>query len=704
MIHTYFLGIEAFVILGYLLGNTLFPRRYSLVFYKFFGVTIFSLVIWYLALFTGTGWTNLVAVVFLIIVSLSALLTIFLRKRIAVPTKKEFLVFIGIELLSYFLYLFLVYIRTFKTDILGTEKLMDVALINAIMKQNHIPIENPWMSGFYMNYYYFGHFILALFQYLFKIPTAIGYNLAISLLGVWIVQAGYLVSKSLRVKDLPAYLVALLMTFGGNLYLFIQAILGRNENQWFASAPRVIEYTINEFPSYSVILGDLHGHYLSYSFFLVGVFLLVDMFLPIRGEGKRTEWIIPKSVFLGILLGHLYLTNSWDVLSLALFGGVIVLAYTWYLRVRKMEPWGAVWRWYQRILVTIGIPLLALSIPQFLSSRSYYLPPVGGVGINTLFSGPGELLMLFGQFLGVFLIAGGAIVFVGKKLKGSEKEKWYYRVEFMLPGLFIFIGGLLIGIVEIFYAKDIFTVLNPPYARTNTVFKIYFHVWAFLSLGTSALLINSWKPTFEKAKNARGLFVIYGLFSLIVGIMLSYSIIGINQYLVPTFKKISISRIVDPMWSNGYSYMKGLHGADYDLIVYLLGKPHATVLEIMTYDSYSYFGRIASYTGMSNVTGWPLHNVQWYNGYEGKGKLIATNKLSLIEISQRVTDIETMYTSTDVAKLNSLLEKYNVRYVIFGDQEFSWAKDKGKTLNVEVYNSLCQVEWQQDGTTLFACR
>lgn len=139
---------------------------------------------------------------------------------------------------------------------LGTEKLMDVALINTIMKQNHIPIENPWLSGFYMNYYYFGHFILGMLQYLFNIPTAVGYNLAISLIGVWIIQAGYLVVRSLRLTHLPAFFISLLMTFGGNLFILVRYITNNTAGQWFASATRVIPYTINEFPSYSIILGD----------------------------------------------------------------------------------------------------------------------------------------------------------------------------------------------------------------------------------------------------------------------------------------------------------------------------------------------------------------------------------------------------------------------------------------------------------------
>jgi len=84
-----------------------------------------------------------------------------------------------------------VYIRAFKPDILGTEKLMDVALITTILKQGHLPIENPWLSGFLMNYYYLGHFICSGLLYLFNISPNFGYNLLISLIGVLSFQAAY---------------------------------------------------------------------------------------------------------------------------------------------------------------------------------------------------------------------------------------------------------------------------------------------------------------------------------------------------------------------------------------------------------------------------------------------------------------------------------------------------------------------------------
>lgn len=707
MIHTYFLATEAFAVAGYLLGSSLFPKRYPLVFYKFLGITIFSLLLWYMALFTGKGWTSLIPWACAIYLTLIGLATYLGRNRLRFPSKKELLVFVGVELLSYVIYLFLVYIRTFKPDILGTEKLMDVALINTIMKQNHIPIENPWLSGFYMNYYYFGHFILGLFQYILQIPTAVGYNLAISLFGVWILQAGYLVARSLKLADMVAFLVSFVMTFGGNFYLIIQALMHSQGTQWFASATRVIPYTINEFPGYSVILGDLHGHYLSYPFFLVGVFLLIDIFFgkqqATEGTTDSEELTLPKSIFLGILLGHLYLTNSWDVFALAAQGGIFAGAIVMYMRIYKKLDWKPIIEWVKKLVLFVGLPVALASIPQFLSSRSYYLPPVGGVGLNTTFSNPFDLFMLFGQFLLTVLGAMAILLLLKKFVLKKHFDTFLFSPAVMSQILLIAVGVVLVFAVEFVYAKDVFTVLNPPYARTNTVFKIYFHAWAFFSLGAAALFLTTFKEGFEKLKKPQVLFPLYGLFFAIVAIMLSYPVIAIDQYIVPNFEKITIKRVIDPRWSNGYAFMSTGHGEDYSLVSYLLTKPHATVLEVVTYDSYSYYARVSAYTGLSAVTGWPLHNVQWYNGYDGKGIQSNTRELVPMGVAQRVTDVEKLYTSTDADEVKSLLGKYEITYVVFGDQEQVWATEKNKTLNPDIYRNLCKVEWEQNGTTLFNC-
>jgi uncharacterized membrane protein len=467
---------------------------------------------------------------------------------------------------------------------------------------------------------------------------------------------------------------------------------------WFASATRVIPYTINEYPAYSVILGDLHGHYLSYAFFLIGAFLLIDLFFP-QKEGS-IEPLVAKSAFLGVLLGHLYLTNSWDVLTLALLGGVIVLGIAYRLS-NKFEDLSKLVPWLQSLGLYIVLPIVLLSIPQFLGSRSYYLPPVGGVGFNTVYSSVFDLFKLFGQFFIVGAVASALLFFLAKK---SPLQQLLKRPTIFLPILFVILGLVLILTVEFFYAKDVFSVLNSPYARTNTVFKIYFHVWAFLCSGVFSFYFATSTAVMSKYKKTYWLIPLQLVVIAVMAIMSTYPYIAVSQYLVPKHDTLLKERFTSEEMNDGYTYIASLHPDDYALITYMEKLPYSSILEVVNYDSYSYNARISAYTGNTTVTGWPLHNVQWYNGYDGKGISTKNGKSELIEIAQRVTDVEKMYTSADESEVSQLLAKYGVGYVVFSDQERFWAEKDNKELNEVVYEKLCKTAWQEGNAMLYDCR
>ncbi len=56
---------------------------------------------------------------------------------------------------------------------------MDYAYLNAILRSINFPPHDPWFSGYTMNYYYFGQYLVALITKLSGIPSNISYNLAI---------------------------------------------------------------------------------------------------------------------------------------------------------------------------------------------------------------------------------------------------------------------------------------------------------------------------------------------------------------------------------------------------------------------------------------------------------------------------------------------------------------------------------------------
>jgi YYY domain-containing protein len=76
----------------------------------------------------------------------------------------------------------LAWVRAFTPDIAGTEKFMDMAFVTAIWRASHLPPPDPWLSGYPINYYYFGHFIIATLAKLLGTAPAIAFNTGISII------------------------------------------------------------------------------------------------------------------------------------------------------------------------------------------------------------------------------------------------------------------------------------------------------------------------------------------------------------------------------------------------------------------------------------------------------------------------------------------------------------------------------------------
>ena len=63
---------------------------------------------------------------------------------------------IGIELVFFAGFAFWAVVRAANPELIGTEKPMELAFINAILKSESFPPHDPWLSGYSISYYYFG--------------------------------------------------------------------------------------------------------------------------------------------------------------------------------------------------------------------------------------------------------------------------------------------------------------------------------------------------------------------------------------------------------------------------------------------------------------------------------------------------------------------------------------------------------------------
>jgi YYY domain-containing protein len=73
------------------------------------------------------------------------------------------------------------FVRSANPDIFGTEKPMEVAFINAILRSETFPPHDPWLSGYAISYYYFGYVLVAMLAKLSAVPGSVAFNLGLAL-------------------------------------------------------------------------------------------------------------------------------------------------------------------------------------------------------------------------------------------------------------------------------------------------------------------------------------------------------------------------------------------------------------------------------------------------------------------------------------------------------------------------------------------
>ncbi len=693
MILFYYLAFELFLLPGIALV-ALIGKKVPFVLAKIVGAIFISLISWSICVIFHFPaiQTFLIILVVMNILSFIGILT----KRILISVERKDVVgYVILTVVSLIIYSILNYIRTFKPEILGTEKFMDVALMETILKQNKLPIENFWMQGFLMNYYYVGHYLFSLISYISQTPLYIGYNLCISFIAILLFQISHTFYSLLTQKKLWPYLFSIITVFGGNLFLFYELIILRKDTSWFASATRVIPFTINEFPSYSIILGDIHGHYISIAFFCVGIilsFLFWKEYLMHKVLTRKIQ--ITYGLLLGLVVAFVYLINSWDVITLFFFNLMCVLIFLpWKEGLRSLPK-----HLIQKFPLFIGSLGTISGLVYFLSKGSF-LPPVSGIGVNHVFSSFLDIFLLFGQFLIMFLVFL-IIALIYRKTLQTEltgSEKVFAKLSFLL----VVTGLLLIIICELFFLKDVFSTLNPQYSRTNTVFKIYYHIWMLFSFGTFGLLAIFLPLVMKRAKNIVLSLIMVGILTAIWAIMLSYPVHSIRQFMLPASIPLSSERLMDSTYLDGTQHLK-THENDYEVLRFLSEIPHAVIAESTDYNSYSYTSRFSVYTGHTSVMGWPLHNVQWYNGYEGLG-ITTTGEIKKVEIASRVADMEKLYTTVDGTIIQDLINKYKIEYIVYGEKEQSYLAGDLKEPRLTAMKGACTIVFGKGTALVFKC-
>ena len=182
-------------LLGWLtfpLVYTLFPaladRGYTLA--RAAGLLIWGYAFWLFAsLGIAQNDTGGILLALAVIIGLSVF-SIFNRQSPAVNRKSEIVNFLKsnlsliltTEVLFLVAFAFLAFVRSANPELNGTERPMELAFINGILRSPTFPPQDPWLSGYAISYYYFGYVMTAMLARISGIPGSLAHNLMTSLI------------------------------------------------------------------------------------------------------------------------------------------------------------------------------------------------------------------------------------------------------------------------------------------------------------------------------------------------------------------------------------------------------------------------------------------------------------------------------------------------------------------------------------------
>ncbi len=245
----------------------------------------------------------------------------------------------------------------------GGEKPMEFGFLNAILRSAWMPPLDPFFSGGYINYYYYGQFLVAVLIKLLGIDPAIGFNLAVPVLYAFTFLGAACVAYNLvawsqhrrgNPRPVPVagmafgLLAGVLMVGIGNLHGFWQllmiwkpelsgpmiamakSLIGCADpsqgciqgafvagystfNYWDSS--RLIANTINEFPFWTFLFADLHPHLIDMPVTLLAAALAVNLAfarpfvpaLPAPAQGAQRPSLVLKLIGARVAAGWQWL-------------------------------------------------------------------------------------------------------------------------------------------------------------------------------------------------------------------------------------------------------------------------------------------------------------------------------------------------------------------------------------------------------------
>ncbi len=684
------------------LTKRLFPQWYDrgYLFSKAVGFAVISYLVYlvgtlHIAPFHQLTIYGATAIVFLFGIGITQKDSVKVRiQKLKASYEKYILLFSLEELIFSLLLLLWSFVKAHEPSIRGLEKFMDYGFMQSILNTQYFPARDMWWAGGSINYYYFGHLVTALVTKLSGLTLDYTFNLMLATIFTFTATMSFSIGFQLlgigQKNRRPlgnlfgAMLTAFLVTLAGNMqtiYAFTKGYTGEDvlpfwrllwpigtffqqigigmRTYWYANATRFIPFSIHEFPSYSFVVSDVHGHVLSLPFVLLAIGLLLSIFL----QQKLSEIIqqrMDKMIFYGFLLGILLMTNALDG---PIYGGIFALCWVVFVILPKkdfLDHW-----WTYCYPVGLVVLLAILTATPFLFFFSSFAT---GIGVNC------PPAFLVGSKIGPFLFEGvekcqksplwmmwllwgffwftGAWLFVSKVWNGDGKDKEVIRI---LKVFFLFSIGLII-FPEFLYVKDIY----PAHFRSNTMFKFGYQAFIMWSIIAGYVITHMiWRKKQHILRTVFLILLVPQLFLVSI-----YPIFSIRSY----FGELATYHGI---W--GMEWMQEEYPDNLQVISWL--KEHVAeypnpVLVEADGESYTDNNQISAFSGIPTITGWAVHEWLWRGTYD--------------TVSPRRDDVRRLYEAQDTKELENLIAQYGITYIIVGPQE----REKYPTIQESVFDAV----------------
>ena len=647
-------------------------------------------------------------------------------------------------------------LRSYDPAIDHTEQPMDFMFLNAAIRSEFGQPMDAWMAGETVSYYYFGYWMMGALSELSGVASNVSYNLAMGLIPALAACGALSLASGLVRADgaLPRVAIgagvfsAVFLVFSANLegaleflsanaigpgwlyeWIAIDGLEGPAETPtqswtpeeywWWFRATRVIntfqdgagiDYTIQEFPAFSFILGDMHPHVMAIPFVLLFAALAFAFFAAGETSLRRMRgWDAARVGAMGLTLGGVAFSNMWDLPTCAalLVGAAAVSAYP---RVRaaadaasaadagsgenSRSPVSRMAR------AAAQAPLVAVAL-AFLLYLPYYIGFAGsveGVGAAVVPTRWAHLFIVWAvplaivapwvvisfwrtvvgpdwRWLAALSLVAALLpfaVWAALRLQSAEPvESPATRLVRILP-LVVLVGAaawtalweksrngrtarafamslaaLSLSLIAIPELLYVDDFFGPPSERMNTVFKLYYQAWILLSAISGYCVYEALEWRIGWRGWRRALATAWAAAAA--------ALLILGFYYTAAAAASKADGFASEPTLDGMDFVRQRSPAEYDAVQYLKDNAEEGSVVLEAVGEWFDYGMASRGSGVPNVINWPGHELQWRGGGEGFG--------------ERQDDVAAIYSTENIEEAKNLLEKRNVNYVYAGSRE-----------------------------------